>query len=51
MKTIEASDWLKNNLKMSKWGFDTEDVMSDRPKYIFSFKDPVDASLFALRWV
>jgi hypothetical protein len=49
-RTIEAHRWLAKNKPSGRWSFDSYNVMSDDPKYIFSFENDFDATFFALKW-
>jgi hypothetical protein len=50
-RVLAAHDWLaKHSKNLGHWKFDANNAVTDRPDYVFSFENPVDATFFSLRW-
>ena len=47
-RAIKAGTWAEQNLK-HRWGLDVKEPFSN--EFCFTFSNPQEASLFALKWV
>ncbi len=47
-RAIRAGTWAEAHLK--EWSLEMVNPLSKAPQYAFSFRDPHDATLFALKW-
>ena len=47
---LDAFEWATEQIK-GQWYFDTKNILSDSPQYVFTFENSVEATYFALKWL